>query len=221
MNKLKLAILLGLSATCVSTASATTTLRFSVTGTNRATGFSDQNGVAGVDGMRYGMIISTTDGSFTAGTYDVFDNSVSQFLKVGGLDTDDYYFTPGTLPTTNTLSATGIDPGGAGGISSIAGAPNGTDGLIAGVSTNDPFALMWFAVTPTANGSAYGVFTDPSFLLPASGALVDFNAPFLGAGADPIKAASFTFGGAVVPEPSRAILAGLGLMGLMLRRRRA
>jgi hypothetical protein len=199
---------------------ATTTLRFSVTGTNRATGFSDQAGLVGVNGMRYGIVISTGNGTFSGGgatSYDVFDSSVSQFLSIESVLTDDYYFTPSALPVTSALTATGIDPGGAGGIGSVANAPNGADGLIPGVTTGDPFALMWFAVTPNVNGSYYGVFTDASFMLPGSGSLVDFNAPFLGATADPIKAATHLFG---VPEPSRSIFAGLGLLSLVLRRRR-
>ncbi len=224
MNKfsIKLLLLAGVLS-CAATASATTTLRFSVTGTNRATGFSDHNGTAGVDGMRYGIVIDTsaTNGlnanGFQSGNYDVFDNTVSGFLKVGGVTTDDYYHAGST---TTSLGATGTDPGGSGGITSVVGAPNGTDGVFAGVSTSDPFALIWFESAVNANGSYYGLMTDASFQLPAGGSTVDFNAPFTGSTADPIKPASYQFG-AAVPEPSRFLLAGLGLVGLVMRRRRS
>lgn len=210
-------------ATCLAFVSsslyATTTLRFSVTGTARATGFSDNLGVAGVDGMRWGIVIDTQGNGFQGGAYDLFDSSISGFLGASSSATDDYFFIPGTPPTTSTLAGTGSDPGGSGGITSMVGAPNGTDGLIAGVTTGDPFAIIWFATTPNADGTYYGLMTDASFLLPASGSFVDFVAPFTGSSADPIKPASYQF--ASVPEPSRSVLALLGLGLVLLRRRRA
>lgn len=217
MKSTSLTILFAATLLACSTSMATTTLRFAVTGTNRATGFSDNLGVAGINNMRWGILIDTNGGGFQAGSYDLFNSATSGFLSASTLATDDYYFTPGTLPVTANQTATGIDPGGDGGIVSAAGAPNGTDGIIPGVTTGDPFAIIWFATTPNANGTYYGVFTHPSFLLPASGSFADFNTPFLGGIGDPIKPASFVFG---VPEPSRLMLLGLGAVGLIFRRRR-
>ncbi len=218
MKSYLFALVGALSIISIGSAKATTTLRFSVTGTARATGFSDSAGLAGVDGMRWGIVIDTSGNGFQGGSYDLFDSATTGFLAASSSATDDYFFTPAVPPTTSTLSATGTDPGGAGGITSMVGAPNGTDGLIAGVSTNDPFAIIWFATTPNADGSYYGMFTDPSFLLPGSGSFVDFVGPFTGGSADPLKPASFQFTAA--PEPSRTVLAFLGLAMVGLRRRR-
>lgn len=211
-------ILLAAFAAGATSVHATTTLQFSVTGTNRATGFSDHAGLAGVDGMRYGMIIDTSGNGLNGGNYDLFTGNTSGFLTVGGIATDDYYFVSSTFPTTSTSTATGTDPGGSGTIIAIANAPNGTDGLISGVTTNDPFALIWFQSATNAAGSYYGIMTDASFLLPSSGSTVAFNTPFIGSTADPIKPANYQFG--AVPEPSRMVLAGLGVLGLIARRRR-
>jgi hypothetical protein len=205
------------------TASATTTLQFSVTNTARATGFSDSAGLVGVNGMRWGIVIDTAGDGFDGGTvgdgYATFDNSVSGFLSKGAAVTDDYFFTPASLPTTSTQTATGTDPGGAGGIVSAALAPNGTDLQIPGVTTADPFAIIWFESAPNVIGANYGLFNHPSFLLPASGTSVSFASVFAGASADPIKAANLEIAG--IPEPSRGILLLGGILGLALRRRRA
>lgn len=220
MNSKGIKILaVAIATCCCANLYATTTLRFSVTGTARATGFSDNLGLAGVDGMRWGIVIDTQGNGFQGGAYDLFDSSISGFLDASSSATDDYFFIPGSPPVTSTLTGTGIDPGGSGGITSMVGAPNGTDGLISGVSTGDPFAIIWFATTPNADGTYYGMMTDASFLLPASGSFVDFVTPFSGASADPIKPANYQF--ASVPEPSRSVLAILGLGLVFLRRRRA
>jgi hypothetical protein len=211
---------------CSGQVSATTTLAFSVVGTNRATGFADASGAA-ANGMRWGLVIDTAgdgfDNTLLNTTYDAFSIGASGFIvtSLNGVSqgaSDDYFFTPASLPTTNTLGATGIDPGGVGGIVSAAGAPNGTDGIIPGVTTNDKFSIIWFSPNATAAGTNYGMFTDASFLLPASGTTVNMNAPFLGASADALKPANLTFTN--IPEPSRLMLVAFGLVGLVVRRRR-
>jgi hypothetical protein len=205
---------------------ATTTLQFSVAGTGRATGFGNAAGVA-TNGMRWGIVIDTAGDGFDNGqantNYNMSANNVSGFIPtlVNGVagTSDDYFFTPASLPVTATQTATGSETvSGVGGIVSAASAPNGNDGIIPGVTANDAFAIIWFDGA-LANGSAYGLFTHPSFLLPASGTSVSFASVF--AGDDPVKTASFTNGAAApVPEPSRVLLLALALLGCVTRRRR-
>ena len=219
--------LVGLLLACASAGSslATTTLTFSSGAVARMSGFGDAAGVA-TNGLRYGMIIDTLgdgfDNSFVGSTYDSFDNTTSGFISrtIGGISavTDDYYFTTGLL----TANATAVASGGETGtqvstITSLVGAPNGTDGLIANVSTGDAFSIIWFATSPTAEGSNYGMFRIPAFVLPASGTSVSFASNFTGN--DAAKAANLQFTTAI-PEPSRMMLLGLGVMGVGMRRRR-
>lgn len=206
-------------------AGATTTLTFSSAGTGRMSGFGDAAGTP-TNGLRYGMVIDTLadgfDNTFVGSTYDSFDNTVSGFLSrtIGGVSavTDDYYFVAAALPTTASASATGGTETGTqiSTITSIASAPNGTDGLIFGVTTGDAFSIIWFATSPTAMGTNYGMFNIPAFLLPASGTTVPFASNFTGN--DTAKAANLQFTN--IPEPSRMMLLSLGLMGLCFRRRR-
>lgn len=187
-------------------------------------GFGDAAGTP-TNGLRYGMVIDTLgdgfDNSFVGSTYDSFDNAVSGFLSrtIGGISavTDDYYFTTGLL----TANATAVAGGGETGtqvstITSLLGAPNGTDGLIANVSTGDAFSIIWFATSPTAMGSNYGMFNIGAFTLPASGTSVSFASNFTGN--DSPKAANLQFTN--IPEPSRMMLLGFGVVGLGMRRRR-
>lgn len=218
--------------------SAAVIYQFSVTGTNRATGFANAAGTP-TDNMRWGLVFDTSGNGFSGftgngnapnsgvnGQYDFISNvATSGFLNAGGLATDDYYWVPTNASLlTQTLSAAGSDPGGAGGILTAQGAPVGTDSLPSGLNTNDKFAIIWFDGTPAA-GSSYGLFTDASFLLPGSGAgPFPFSAPFVqspATNADPAKPANLTFTSAApIPEPSRMMLLGFGLVGLFFRRRR-
>lgn len=227
------AAVIGFSSFAVVKVSATSTLQFSNVG--RLTGFSAHGDVDGTDGMRWGLVIDTardgwagmgTSGSANAAKYDAFDNSVSQFLSVGGVVTTDYYFTPAALPTTSTQSALNLDLGGVGGIVSAVGVPNGTDvSRPAGFDTGDPFAVIWFDGA-SIDGNYYGLYsnfapTSPTgfeFILPASGSLVSYSSPFNSATPEAIKQANIQFGS--VPEPSRVMLLGLGGLGLVFRRRR-
>jgi hypothetical protein len=61
------------------------------------------------------------------------------------------------------------------------------------------------------------MFRIPAFVLPASGTSVSFASNFTGN--DAAKAANLQFTTAI-PEPSRMMLLGLGVMGLGMRRRR-
>jgi len=95
---------------------------------------------------------------------------------------------------------------------------------------NKPFALVWFDSVPAATTAIpdltfYGLATHATWLVSsADGSANGFaDPPNVGAG-NPYQqiqsAGSATLQIGAVPEPSRAILAGLGLMGLFFRRRR-
>jgi hypothetical protein len=171
------------------------------------------------NGMRWGIVVSTTDGTFAGGgtNYDPYaaGPATAGFLNQGGAASDDYYI-PGTLTADGSILVEGD-------FSTAAGNGSIVDDLVVsltnGVSLNDKFALIWFSDNTSSNGSKYGFFTDPTFVMPADGSTTGYGSPFVGN--DPTRTASFTFGGpTVVPEPSRLMLLGLGVFGLFFRRRR-
>lgn len=225
-------LILSFSLSTFYSINAAVTYQFSVSGINRATGFAANGSSVGTDAMRYGLVFDTNGNGFAGfnsngnapsslnnGVYDLFTNTASGFLTAGNAATGDYYWVPSNAsPFTNTLTSAGSDTGGAGGILSATVSPVGTDaGLPSGLTAGDKFAIIWFQTIP-AEGSYYGLFTDASFVMPASGSTpVEFNSPFLGSN-DPIKTANLSF--AAVPEPSRVVLFGFGLIGLFFRRRR-
>jgi hypothetical protein len=202
---------LALAIVFLSSAHAATTLQFSVS-PNGATNFANAAGTA-TNGMAWGVVIATSP-SFSSSAYDAFNPSVSGFLKSGGVATTDYYFATGLSTSTLTGPFFSGNEAGAGGITTANAVPTSGDG-VAGVVSGDKFALLWLATSTAVSGDKYGVFTDASFTLPASG-VNNFSSVF--AGPDPIRSASLTIGAA--PEPSRAILAAIGLGFLSLRRRR-
>lgn len=189
-----------------------TTLQFSADGYG-ATNFANQSGVV-TNGMLWGIIISSTNSTFNAGTYDPFNTALSGFLSVGGVVTDDYYFATGT--STSTIEPpffNGVEAGN-GSITSVSGVPSTGDG-VSNVNGGDSFGIIWFASSTANDGDYYGFLTDATFILPASG-IESFTAPFVGE--DPIRSATHQF--QVIPEPSRFLLIGLaGLAGVMRRRR--
>jgi hypothetical protein len=155
-----------------------------------ATNFSNAAGAAGVDGMRWGIIVDTNGDGFKDGLYDgEFNINTAGFLTFnGGNTSDDYYVPHPGQSVTFTSTATPQDPGGAGTIGFINDVPVGGASTI---SEGDAFILVWFPTT-TATGASYGTLGNASnpnaFVIPADGATQSFNAHFLGA--DAIKPAS-------------------------------
>jgi hypothetical protein len=227
-----LVLTIGLS----SFANAAATLSFSGTGA-RAIGFLDANGNA-VTGMRYGILIdsglSSAPSAFASGSYGAFDTAatvgaggvVNVPLQAGGFS-GDYFYTASTGNTTvASITASGADSGGAGAIGVLTGAPTQSELQVAlpGVftpSSSYKFGIIWFDTT-NVNGPSYGFYTDSTFILPTAGPSVPFNSPFVGTSGtgDGAKLANNTFAAAAIPEPSRMMLLGFGLVGLFYRRRR-
>lgn len=174
------------------------------------------------NGMRWGIVVSTTDGSFAGGgtSYDAYTigSATAGFLSHNGAVTDDYYI-PGTFTADGSFLAAG-DGGVTAGNGSIV--DDLVVSLTSGVSVNDLFTLIWFgsAGNGSAAGDKYGIFSSPSFVMTADGTDPIYGAAF--EGNDPIRSASNTFqSSSPIPEPSRVLFLALGGMGLLMRRRRA
>jgi hypothetical protein len=208
-------LILAISALATVESKATVTLQFGQTGVARASGFANNAGVA-TNGMRWGIVIDSSGNGFGAGSYDVFDQGTNGFLNISATASDDYFVTTGL--STNSATATGSDSAvTAGAITQLTNILGPT--FPSGVTANDAFRIIWFDGAP-ATGTYYGMMSDPSFVIPADGNTVSFASIFAG-NSDPIKSANLQFpGAAVVPEPSRLMLLGLGVFGLFFRRRR-
>ncbi len=196
---------------------AASTLQFAVPFSGAlATNFGDASGTS-VSGLTWGLVIDAGGTGFADGgaSYNAFNPGAGAALTSPNdiPDTDDVYIFGGTTSDTSALQEAGFTVSGA----------NGTLGNISvnygsGIDPSDAFAIVWFD-GDGSNGSKYGFFNYGG-VLPADGLVAaDMTAPFVGV--EPIRAADNTIGGAApIPEPSRAVLAGLGLLGLFFRRRR-
>ncbi|WP_397385303.1 PEP-CTERM sorting domain-containing protein [Prosthecobacter sp.] len=205
---------LTLAIAFISSVQAATTLQFSVS-PDGATNFANASGTA-TNGMLWGVVIATS-ASFSSGSYDTFNPSVSGFLNSGGVATTDYYFATGLSTQALTSPFFTGNEAGNGGITTAFGVPTTGDG-VSGVDAGDKFGLLWLPTSTAATNDNYGFYTNAAFTLQSSASVVNYSSVF--AGADPIRSASFTVGASAVPEPSRAILAVLGLGLITLRRRR-
>lgn len=213
-------IAIGLLATSVVSSYATVTLQFS-TASAKLTNIQNAAGNA-AGGLRWGIVVDTSIGQtgFDASglNYDGFafpSAGSGLFLSKGdgSAVTDDFFYFASTGNTT--LPTAGGTDSGSNVISQLAGLP-----LTGGVVAGQQFGLIWFDTTTSNDGDKYGFLTNAAFILPSDGNTVNFNAAVLGA--DPVRLAANTLGGGAgpVPEPSRMMLLGFGLVGLFFRRRR-
>jgi hypothetical protein len=219
MNKFKLLALSAFLASAIGS-QATVTLQFS-TASAKLTNIQNDAGTASGN-LRWGIVVDTTNNGFYhngTNTYDGFTfpaAGAGVFLNQGdvgtGPTTDDFFYF-GASNNLTLSSVPGTDAG-TNAIGTLSGVP-----LASGVSAGDTFALIWFDTSTTNDGDKYGFFTDPAFIIPADGSTVNFNQVV--GGTDPVRNASFTLGAVAIPEPSRALLAGFGLLGFLMRRRRA
>lgn len=164
---------------------------------------------AGTNGMAWGIIISSDNAGFGGSFLSDISSALIDFtvpalanpadpVQIAGTN---YYFARGTTDTSNS------------------GPPTFTDGYMgfANINLNSPvgagdaYGLLWFP-TGTSEGSSFG-FQDLSLALPSDGSTVTDISTTPGL-------ATNTIGVAGIPEPSRMILAMLGFVGLMFRRRR-
>lgn len=184
-----------------------------------AAGFANTAGTP-TNGMQWGIIVDTGgdgfDGGGTAYNFMAAGSTTNAFMNVGGAATDDYFVSSGAVTSDSSAA---LESG-----FTVSGG-NGTIGNIAvtysnGIAAGQSFALVWFNSNSAAVGDRYG-FLNIGQVMPADNLpAVDMSAPF--AGVDPARAASntFTSGAAPIPEPSRMMLLGFGLVGLFFRRRR-
>lgn len=213
-------------------AEATVTLNFSGgSGVDQRTASNFLDHLGGNTARVWGIIVDTSgngfNGSTSANSYDngfnlTATNAVGgaegQFLSLtnGGL-TDDRLF------ISQNLSVIGTTQDGAAGVpflTQIAGINYGT-GETPLLTAGMKFALVWFEAgatgTATTEGQYYGLYHHDSMTLPADPSLANlFNAAAFQQGLDPARLANLQLG---IPEPSAVLLGGLGLFGLLRRRR--
>jgi hypothetical protein len=210
------------------------TLQFN-TAAGRGTRFAtatagDYGPLAGNDlgGLRWGIVVDTGgtnngivdfsgSGVGANDRYFAFSSPVTsnQILKdYLGNNTNDLFFAAANVSSDSSgFGTTGTGAGGPGTFGNLAL-------TYTGISAGQKFALIWFNDNTAETGDVdkYGFFYDSSFILPSdSGGSTPMGGVFAGPETSD-KLANITF--AAVPEPSRMILLGFGLLGVFFRRRR-
>ncbi len=135
--------------------------------------FADAAGTV-TNGMFWGVIVDTDNTGFFT-TYDPFIVSANSVTILGnnGSASTNVLITSADLTQDTSGFAEGdfITSGGPGGITAVADAA-----LANGVSTGDVFRIVWFDPSNTQAG----FLDDATFVIPADGAGVDYDSPFVG-----------------------------------------
>jgi len=164
------------------------------------------------NGMSWGVIVDANGDGFASSYDSVSFSSGQHALTIGGVSSDDVLIISTDLTQSTALFTEGdfITPGGNGGVTSITNLSVVSNG---NVNAGDTFRLVW--IDP--GGASAGSLSNASFVLPSDGASSDaFAQAFVGS--DPVRPATgITF--VAVPEPSAALLGGLGALALLRRRR--
>jgi len=195
---------------------AAVTLLFSVPftpGEGVANGFADAEGTV-LNGLNYGVIVDGSGNGFSS-TYDPVAVGIAPSagndgiaLTVGAADTYDRLYFAQDVTANNTILTEGdfTTTGGDGGIQGIVFDFAGL------VNEGDTFMIIWF----DPDGINAGTISDPSFVVPTDGFIVNRSTPFIGIDlAKPAVGTTFI----PVPEPSTALLGALGAFFLLRRRR--
>lgn len=206
----------------VSMAKASVTFTISDLGGGIASNFANAAGTV-TNGMRWGIVVDTSNNGFSGSglNYDAYAAGVNTagFLGAGGVTSDDY-FIPSSSTSFTSNSSPWEDAGAPGHFANGSIMDDLNDVTLPnGTSTSAHFAIVWFSDNTSAANSKYGFFTDNSFVVPPDSGAGVYGNVFLGD--DPTRSATNTFAVAGVPEPSRMLLAGFGVLGLMMRRRRS
>ncbi len=211
-------------AALVSTSFATVTLSFNSPTSGGINGLSTSNllDTTGVNGLVWGIVVDANGGGFDTENWTSWTLSTTTTgFAIPGSTGDILY-----IGSSNNLTQTTIGTqGGIGGVNQIASlnivgqaSVNGSGNTLATVA-GDAFAIIWFdagvAIGESTNGVNFGLFQHSSLKLPGDGFSINYGPGFAGAEAGTPLRPTFS----IVPEPSAALLGGLGLLGLLRRRR--
>jgi hypothetical protein len=162
-------------------------------------------------GTRYIVVADTTNNGFGAATNNAV--AAGTGFTVGGLFGGDEIIQSSTVGTAGRAATA---------VSNL--------GLDSSPYAGKKFALIWFetltsADTTVSNGNKYGILAPSSWVLPTVAGNYGFTGAPTGTDFQQYGVAGFLPGGTVltagtVPEPSRVMLAAMGLGAFVLRRRR-
>lgn len=223
---MKKIILASLITSFCSFANATVTLTISNPATGVFNSLAPSSSATATNGLLWGIIVDADGDGFESGLYEggwTVSSSLTGVAIPGS--TGDLFF---LAAASNTTVTTPGGQGGAGSVVAFNGLNISADPLgNATVNTGDAFAIIWFdsgisiGSSIVAGSTRFGLYQNAGFVLPSNGNNQSFASLFSTAGAEPVRQASLTFGGAVIPETSTSLLGAIGALALLRRRRNA